>query len=681
MARTASSGSDESISSPASCENLERSDSAEGDNARSHPESGVLEGNEASPQSHTRPKHRRPLPRPFEIGIVMAGAISAGAYTAGVMDFLIQALDAWQRMKDAGKDVHCPRHEVRLKVISGASAGGMTAALTSGMLCEDFEHVVSDQVESAVNNKLFESWVRKIDIRRLLEARDLKDTGAARLLAPRFERARGDCQGCLPFPGRRPGPASTAVPERPPPHHSDAHEPPRGTLQDGRERAARHELPDAAACRSVAFRPELEGGGPVIFLRPALVEEVASTTGTVGASSGRRPWRRGHSRSGSLPCALHRRVLEYADREKSLPEPFKVRGGHHVNKSQPIPPYWPDAMPDDFDFLCVDGGVIDNEPLELARKILVGGRSHTARDGRHARRATLLVDPFPNVSPFPVDYHDHMMYDSSAFSLFRLGRSLFAGLVDQARFKPEELQLAVRPDVYSRFLIEPVRYDGSGHNEMEYAIACGSVFGFGGFLSEKFRRHDYQLGRRNCQQFLRKYFLLPETNPLFDRRLWSPQAREAHRVYWSKDGQEVRPFNHTVKDDDVPHLPIIPLVDDAADPVPAPAWPEFSVEELDELQPFLQRRLDRVVGRLLKQYTPGLRALYRPVFWIPWLFERHNLTNKIRKWVGHDLKVRGLLPSESKHPREPGTVSDRFPAPFPAASRTRAGAHSDERSG
>ena len=34
----------------------------------------------------------------------MAGAISAGAYTAGVMDFLIQALDAWEKIKAASKD-------------------------------------------------------------------------------------------------------------------------------------------------------------------------------------------------------------------------------------------------------------------------------------------------------------------------------------------------------------------------------------------------------------------------------------------------------------------------------------------------------------------------------------------------------------------------------------------------
>ena len=59
----------------------------------------------------------------FEIGLVMAGAVSAGAYTAGVLDFLIQALDQWHEGK-RGDDPRCPRHDVSLKVLAGASAGG-----------------------------------------------------------------------------------------------------------------------------------------------------------------------------------------------------------------------------------------------------------------------------------------------------------------------------------------------------------------------------------------------------------------------------------------------------------------------------------------------------------------------------------------------------------------------------
>jgi len=252
--------------------------------------------------------------------------------------------------------------------------------------------------------------------------------------------------------------------------------------------------------------------------------------------------------------------------------------------------------------------------------------------------------------------------NDSSFSLFHMGHALFAGLVNQARFKPEELELAVRPDVYSRFLIEPVRYDGSGLNEMEYAIACGSVVGFGGFLSEKFRRHDYQLGRRNCQQFLRKHFVLPETNHLFRPPWWSPEAKDVHRVYWSRDGKEVRPFNHIVENDDVPHLPIIPLVDDASDPVPSPTWPEYSVEELVELQRLLHRRLDRVVGRLVEQSVSGVwtRALLR----MAWRLERGKFERWILEQIRSDLEVRDLLRHGKSARGGHRGSADGFPTPF-----------------
>ena len=36
----------------------------------------------------------------FQIGLAMSGAISAGAYTAGVFDFLIQALDEWEKARN-----------------------------------------------------------------------------------------------------------------------------------------------------------------------------------------------------------------------------------------------------------------------------------------------------------------------------------------------------------------------------------------------------------------------------------------------------------------------------------------------------------------------------------------------------------------------------------------------------
>ena len=59
--------------------------------------------------------------RRFDLGLVMAGAVSGGAYAAGVVDFLIQALDAWHAAK-ADRAGAMPEHDVRIRAMSGASA-------------------------------------------------------------------------------------------------------------------------------------------------------------------------------------------------------------------------------------------------------------------------------------------------------------------------------------------------------------------------------------------------------------------------------------------------------------------------------------------------------------------------------------------------------------------------------
>ena len=51
-------------------------------------------------------------PPTFEIGFVLAGAISAGCYSAGVMDFIIEALDDYYAEKDK-PGWNGPKHDVQ----------------------------------------------------------------------------------------------------------------------------------------------------------------------------------------------------------------------------------------------------------------------------------------------------------------------------------------------------------------------------------------------------------------------------------------------------------------------------------------------------------------------------------------------------------------------------------------
>src|SRR4051812_39842179 len=77
------------------------------------------------------PRDRPPPPRGvFEIGLCMAGAISGGAYMAGVIDYLIEALDAFTAEQDRRRGTtEAPLHLVQLPLFGGASAGGMCSSI------------------------------------------------------------------------------------------------------------------------------------------------------------------------------------------------------------------------------------------------------------------------------------------------------------------------------------------------------------------------------------------------------------------------------------------------------------------------------------------------------------------------------------------------------------------------
>jgi len=80
----------------------------------------------------------------FEIGLVMGGAVSAGAYTSGVLDFLFETLDAWEAAKKREdtlprNEKKIPPHNVKISVVAGGSAGGMIAAISAGEL-RDYPH-------------------------------------------------------------------------------------------------------------------------------------------------------------------------------------------------------------------------------------------------------------------------------------------------------------------------------------------------------------------------------------------------------------------------------------------------------------------------------------------------------------------------------------------------------------
>ena len=75
----------------------------------------------------------------FHIGITMPGAVSAGCYTAGVMDYLFEILELWENAKawslpegwDEDLLDYVPMHKAVIDVMGGASAGVMTTVMSA----------------------------------------------------------------------------------------------------------------------------------------------------------------------------------------------------------------------------------------------------------------------------------------------------------------------------------------------------------------------------------------------------------------------------------------------------------------------------------------------------------------------------------------------------------------------
>jgi hypothetical protein len=533
----------------------------------------------------------------FELGLCMAGAVSAGAYTAGVLDLLVEALDAFEaeqaRRRAAGE---APLHEVRLAALGGASAGGMCAALGAVFLDAAFPHVTPGADASAkAGNPLYDAWVRRIDMRRLLGVDDLKGGEIHSAL---------DCT-VLDEIVEALVDARQTMPDRP-----------RAWLAD-----PLRVMLTLANLKGVPYALRFGGAGDAHFmwrhadyLRFAVPNGLAAAAGAAAApdqtvldralprgSALRELFKAVTLGTGAFPVALRPRVIRRPRRD------YEFRGLLHPRSRlaealtedpnaafDPLPvwasecrPDWHDPSPE-HSMLCVDGGAMDNEPLELVRRSLAGWNGRNERDGRLANRAVLLVDPFAN---------KEAAGPGDQVGLLGALMPLFNALVRNSRFKAEDLALAASPDTYSRFLIAPSRGPGW---KARGAIASGYLGGFMGFFSEAYRHHDYMLGRRNARSFLRQHLVLPMANRLFQDGRWSEADRSRHLVRRTPDGPE-------------DHLPIIPLfgrlarqddagADDAVEPLPT--WPAgaFNARTIEEP---IRQRAHRVAELAYRHFVVG----------------------------------------------------------------------------
>ena len=571
----------------------------------------------------------------FQIELTMSGAISAGAYTAGVLDFLIDALDAWEDARNAPDADTVPDHRVGIKVMSGASAGAITAAIAAIALVDAEPNGKRRAPGAYVNDgftyryylpKLYETWVVKptfvSETKGVTDFLTLSDLDAPDPATSLFNTSGVPASGQL-----KQGTVASVLNARLLDEIANAAlkvdhliDPKRAYISSNL-----HIYLTLSNLRGVPYKVPFNGGDYHMIAHGDRVHYAVTDVGTWDTKSAfadhdkQRPlsansliagdpaWRNYAVcalASSAFPVGLAPRQIDtklVLANQADLADEYGKRlfPDADLVRSPEIYPDWepPPSQNGIYWFTSADGGIIDNDPFEYAHFSLkeVDDRHFSLKNAEDLRelgkpippglnevdRAVIMISPFPEAKPILAE-------GQPGLDIVSLFSALMPALIDQARFKPGQLALALDEKHGSRYLIGPKR------DNKRYAIASGLLNGFGGFVSRSFRDFDYQLGRRNCQQFLKTSFAVGAGNPIVTH--WGPKVeREKFRA----------PPNPNDPAEPATYL-AIPLYGSVVEEVRLPEWPRISEDEFETLQGRIADRFDRVAPLIIQQSVSGL---------------------------------------------------------------------------
>ena len=497
-------------------------------------------------------------PNAFHLGLCLAGAISAGAYTAGVIDYLIEALEEWQKRK-ATNAPNTPSHQVVISVIGGASAGGMTGIITASAINQPYFPMANfPQPLGApqLQNKLYHSWVDLVEddmFPRMLKTDDIKPKQIYSLLNASFidEIANRILQIDSALPWIYPKYINdnlkifTTLSNLEGFEYDVAF---KSNLPNGRYIMSIHNDYASFVLNKNANQYDHDGWIPLNFqnsLNTSIARDAAMATG-------------------AFPIGLRARTVN--------------RDTLHVNENRWLRDIFKQKpLTDPFiETINVDGGLINNEPFEKVQDLLrtITGESPQENQDYHSVKSTIvMVDPFPS---------EEGKFDNSDLLTTVMGNTL-SSMISQMRVKKELLEDALDSTKSGQFLIAPTRPDPDSPGEKlngSRAIACGTLGGFGGFLHKDFRIHDFFLGRANCERFLRHYFTVP------------PDTTNAIFLDGYNGVTDKTPFTSPIGH----QLQIIPLFTTEKQDITLPMfardlnWPVLKEEQVDRFRPMIKKR-------------------------------------------------------------------------------------------
>lgn len=524
----------------------------------------------------------------FHIGLCLAGAVSAGAYTAGVMDYLFEALGKWQAKKDKNHD-DTPSHNVVISVIGGASAGGMTGIITAAALNNDIqpvrfprnqEEILKDQPQ----NKFYNSWVDLLDIDMFPLLLDTKDIDESKqvfsLINSTFidkiaeKVVQVDVNNLKPLPSfihpqlkifttlTNLGGFCYNVTSR------------ANTTLDKYYMTVHNDY----ACFQLNKTEGLNDGWMPLDFKTKENVQVAKEAAMA---------------TGAFPVGLKSRTLKRLSADVNANQWLR-----HITDTNPV---------EGTEYITqnIDGGTLNNEPFEKVRDVLNDITSQdnpTDYNNYNSFKSTILF-----IDPFPSEKSEPFKIDLGLFST--IGNTLWT-LVSQGRAKPSEISNSINDDIAGQFLIAPARkrnkLDGTEEAvQGEKAIACGAFDGFSGFVNKEFRVHDYFLGRYNCEVVLRKYFTVT-ASALSDNEIFKDgyAGVDLSKFKIEESGKEDR-------------YPIIPIFDKPVSNFPIPVfssgsnWPVINDNVVERFRPLMKKRVQAILLNIV-----GFSGINKFLLWV-----------------------------------------------------------------
>lgn len=555
-------------------------------------------------------------PQTFELGLVLGGTVSAGCYTAGALDFLMQALDAWHLAKDPHSDAPNPpsqsRHDVKIRIATGASGGSICGTVLMAAADRKFTSITNPPpapISGASNtdNPFWNVWVEGPDISTLtatddgvtggnpvpsfLNSNPVDVTGnyvvnfagtAAYNYRPYFENPR---RLIVTLSNLRGLPYRIDVNNSPDPNLP-------GSCFVEHNDYARIAVPDSSApvpvngivCPFPTKRPDefwidptIAPAGDTVGWDVAKQYALGSAAFPLGLKTRQlsRPWSH----------YLYRPFVDPGDTSTGPLVRWLIPDWSLLGNNQAA-----------YDFTTVDGGVFNNDPINLARTWLTGLNGHNPRDPKLADRAILMIDPLASQSD------DSCATDIPHVDMMGALFPMVQGAISGARYLTSDLALMADPTVFSRFQLVPS--DPVNKRFADQAIISSRLIACAGFFSRDFRVHDYMLGRVNMQAYLRTEFVLHQKNDLFDK--WS----DADRNRWAVDanGQRVTDTSN-ITDFFLPIIPDVTLAPFSTDINSGLPWNLVSLPgQFDPGPPsdMLKVRVQAVVDNVLKQEIKGI---------------------------------------------------------------------------